>query len=204
MANDELQSMDDLLSEWVDSGGEFKRAEPKQEPAPKETPPVGEPQPKAEPAPGEETSSQAARQQAKRVGDAVQSVIDRAALPAGRAHDAIAAAPTPGGIGVLVIALLFFVWAIVPFNGHTRLEWLWLTITGRSRLQGRRILREHVDITQGGWSGGGDQGGGGGGGGDSGFNGMDPTSDDAFLYNEVGEDATLIYADDESYTPELV
>lgn len=43
--------------------------------------------------------------------------------------------PTPGGIGVIIFLLLLFLWAIVPVNGDkTRLQLLWLTLTGRTQL----------------------------------------------------------------------
>lgn len=43
--------------------------------------------------------------------------------------------PTPGGIGVLLLAIFFLLWAVVPVNGkHTRLELLWLTFTGRTSM----------------------------------------------------------------------
>ena len=43
--------------------------------------------------------------------------------------------PTPGGIAVLLFLIFLFLWAIVPVNGpHTRLELLWLTLTGRTKV----------------------------------------------------------------------
>lgn len=48
-----------------------------------------------------------------------------------RAADKVSAAPTPGGIGFLVMALLFFIFVIVPVNGKaTRLKLIWLSLTG--------------------------------------------------------------------------
>jgi hypothetical protein len=46
-------------------------------------------------------------------------------------------APTPGGIGVLLLALIFFLWVIVPVNeqGDTRLKLLWYTLIGRTRFK---------------------------------------------------------------------
>ena len=39
---------------------------------------------------------------------------------------------TPGGVGMLIFALLFFIWVIVPVsNGQTRLQLLWGIITGQ-------------------------------------------------------------------------
>jgi hypothetical protein len=42
--------------------------------------------------------------------------------------------PTPGGLGWLVFALVFLIVAIVPFNGYTRLQWLWMALTGAATL----------------------------------------------------------------------
>ena len=43
--------------------------------------------------------------------------------------------PTPGGIGVLVLLIFLFLWAIVPVNGqYTRMQLLWLTLTGRTKM----------------------------------------------------------------------
>ena len=44
--------------------------------------------------------------------------------------------PTPGGIGVPLGILLFFFFLLIPVNGHTRLMWLWLTITGNAQIGG--------------------------------------------------------------------
>lgn len=43
--------------------------------------------------------------------------------------------PTPGGIGLLLVVIFLFLWAIVPVNGgNTRLQLLWKTLTGRTRM----------------------------------------------------------------------
>jgi hypothetical protein len=49
----------------------------------------------------------------------------------------LGSAPTPGGIGALLLALLFFLWVIVPVNeqGDTRLKLLWYTLIGRTRIK---------------------------------------------------------------------
>lgn len=41
--------------------------------------------------------------------------------------------PTPGGIGAILLTLLFFVWVIVPVNekGDTRFRMLWGVLTGQ-------------------------------------------------------------------------
>lgn len=44
--------------------------------------------------------------------------------------------PTPGGILLLVLVLMFFLFAVTPVNkaGDTRLKLLWLTLTGKTQL----------------------------------------------------------------------
>lgn len=49
--------------------------------------------------------------------------------------------PTPGGLGLLIIVLFVFMWAIVPVNTsggshYTRLQLLYYTLTGRTTLGG--------------------------------------------------------------------
>jgi hypothetical protein len=57
-----------------------------------------------------------------------------------QARDWAAQQPTPGGIGVLVFALIVLVFAVVPTSpdGKTRLGLLWASITGRAKLAGRK------------------------------------------------------------------
>lgn len=65
--------------------------------------------------------------------------VEIASAYANRATDWVSAQPTPGGIGLLVLVLIVLVWAMIPVNdaGATRLQLLWLTLTGRTRLRGR-------------------------------------------------------------------
>ena len=44
--------------------------------------------------------------------------------------------PTPGRIGWLIFALVFLLFAVVPFNGHTRLQLIWYALTGAATLPG--------------------------------------------------------------------
>lgn len=47
----------------------------------------------------------------------------------------IASRPTPGGNLALLLILVFFAWAIIPVNhGATRLQLLWLVLTGKADL----------------------------------------------------------------------
>lgn len=42
---------------------------------------------------------------------------------------------TPGGIGLLLLAIFILLWAVVPVNGgKTRGQLFWLTLTGRTRM----------------------------------------------------------------------
>lgn len=73
------------------------------------------------------------RQEANKT--ALQQTLDTPGGIARRTSNWLASAPTPGGIGVLILALLFFLWAIVPVNaaGDTRLKLLWYTLIGRTQ-----------------------------------------------------------------------
>lgn len=54
----------------------------------------------------------------------------------GRFTRAIANLPTPGGNLALLLILVFFAWAVIPINhGATRVQLIWLVLTGRADLQ---------------------------------------------------------------------
>lgn len=82
----------------------------------------------------EEPGADEANQDAPGLLDRAGKALDRV-LPSG-AVDKLASTPTPGGLFPLVIALLFFLFAIVPVHpsGATRLQLIWLTLTGRASL----------------------------------------------------------------------
>jgi hypothetical protein len=82
-----------------------------------------------------EAEAEAERERAEANKTALQQALDTPGGIARRTSNWIASAPTPGGIGVLVLALLFFLWAIVPVNaaGDTRLKLLWYTLIGRTQ-----------------------------------------------------------------------
>ena len=44
--------------------------------------------------------------------------------------------PSPGSIMLPLLVLLVFVFLLLPVNGHTRLVWLWLVITGNASTGG--------------------------------------------------------------------
>ena len=56
--------------------------------------------------------------------------------------------PTPGGLAPWLFAFLFLIFAVVPFNGRSRLEWMWLALTGSASLPGTRTPGESADAAQ--------------------------------------------------------
>lgn len=42
--------------------------------------------------------------------------------------------PTPGGIWVPFFVLMFLFMVLFPVNGHTRMMWLWLVLTGNAKI----------------------------------------------------------------------
>lgn len=44
--------------------------------------------------------------------------------------------PTPGSIMLPLVILLVFFFLLIPVNGHTRLQWLWLVVTGNADIVG--------------------------------------------------------------------
>ncbi len=51
---------------------------------------------------------------------------------ANTANIRIGGIPTPGNLVVPLVLLLFFVFILITFNGHTRLQWLWLVLTNNA------------------------------------------------------------------------
>lgn len=68
--------------------------------------------------------------------ETVSSAIAGAGTTVNRLADWLATRPTPGGIGVMIAVIIFFLWAIVPVNaaGETRLYLLWGVLTGQKEL----------------------------------------------------------------------
>lgn len=62
----------------------------------------------------------------------IQKVAEASARTADNVGGWLKGLPTPGGIGALLFALIFFVWVIIPVNekGDTRLRMLWGVLTG--------------------------------------------------------------------------
>ena len=44
--------------------------------------------------------------------------------------------PSPGSVMLPLLVLLIFVFLLLPVNGHTRLVWLWLVVTGNASTGG--------------------------------------------------------------------
>ena len=61
---------------------------------------------------------------AKRVGDTVGSV-----------WDSIGRVATPGSIWLPIAILLIFFFLLLPVNGYTRMQWLFLALTGQAQIQ---------------------------------------------------------------------
>lgn len=48
--------------------------------------------------------------------------------------------PTPGGLALPISILLFFFFLLVPVNGHTRLTWLWLVLSGNASVSSAGLV----------------------------------------------------------------
>ena len=75
---------------------------------------------------------QGARDQVTRT----QETVSRSANEVGAA---IGSVPIPGSLLLPLTVLLLFFFALLPVNGHTRLMWLWLTLTGNAHLSGENL-----------------------------------------------------------------
>ena len=75
-------------------------------------------------------TSQAVKAAKKTVDD----TVSRVAKTGKEAWDGIARVATPGSI-FLPVSVLIVLWLLLlPVNGHTRIEWLWLALTGNAQL----------------------------------------------------------------------
>lgn len=138
-----LKADEALLAEFLDASGQF--INPNEQvasdaTAQPETPDVTAEQTETEPATPE--TSPVPLTPAERA-DAVRDI---AGAFAARTQDRLATLPTPGGLTLLVVILLAFIWIAVPVNeqGHTRAYLLWLTLLGRTRLKRARDVGEEV------------------------------------------------------------
>lgn len=76
---------------------------------------------------------QAAQQRRQKM---INDTMLRATLTASQASVKIGSLPQPGGIGLLLLTILFIVFALVPMNasGDTRIQLIWLAIRGKVAL----------------------------------------------------------------------
>ena len=76
---------------------------------------------------------QGARDQVTRT----QETVSRGASEVGAA---IGSVPIPGSLLLPLTILLLFFFALIPINGHTRLMWLWLVLSGNAHLSGENLV----------------------------------------------------------------
>lgn len=100
----------------------------------------------------EEAENQRIEDEEARRRDILSNSLDAPAVLTRRGANWIASAPTPGGVGVLILALLMFLWIIVPVNesGDTRAKLLWYTLTGRTKLKQQYETAENAAAASGG------------------------------------------------------
>ncbi len=79
----------------------------------------------------------------RRIAQGIETVQDSLATSregfragAARVGQAIGSVPIPGDLIVPLSVLLIFFFALVQIGGHTRLAWLWLTLTGNASIGG--------------------------------------------------------------------
>lgn len=70
-----------------------------------------------------------------RAVEGITNLADNAKDLGNRVEDWASNIKTPGGIGLLLLAIFILLWAVVPVNGgKTRAQLFWLTLTGRTRM----------------------------------------------------------------------
>jgi hypothetical protein len=82
----------------------------------------------------ESTAAQAARQAVQSVSDTSTRFIDSLRATAGKVSASVGAVPIPGDLITPLSILLIFFFALVVINGHTRLSWLWLVLSGNASI----------------------------------------------------------------------
>lgn len=65
-----------------------------------------------------------------------QRLLDKSKAHAANANDRIGDIPKPGSIAFPLVLLALFFFILVAFNGHTRLQWLWLVLTNNAHVVG--------------------------------------------------------------------
>lgn len=91
----------------------------------------------------EEAAALSAQQAKEKFTTAIENAKSDAEKTVGRVVDtgkslwgSLASVATPGSIFLPIAVLIIFYLLLLPVNGHTRIEWLWLTLTGNARLTG--------------------------------------------------------------------
>lgn len=64
----------------------------------------------------------------------VKKQVDRVSQVGKEAWDGLGNVATPGSIFLPVSVLIIFFLLLLPVNGHTRIEWLWLALTGNAHI----------------------------------------------------------------------
>jgi hypothetical protein len=82
----------------------------------------------------ESAAAQAARQAVQSVSDTSTRFIDSLRATAGKVSASVGAMPIPGDLITPLAILLIFFFALVVINGHTRLSWLWLVLSGNASI----------------------------------------------------------------------
>jgi len=84
--------------------------------------------------------------------DQVDKTVQRVHGVGKEAWDGLSNVATPGSIFLPVSILIIFFLLLLPVNGHTRIEWLWLALTGNAHLSGEKSggSADFNDGTQGG------------------------------------------------------
>lgn len=137
MAKRGVQLDEELLQQFLSSGGEVEDITPVTPVVPGAGATDADVVADAATPPIEDTPSSH-----DRPGIQTPVIVEQVAGATSRLNDWLVAQPTPGGVGALVFVLVVLVWAMVPSNeqGYTRLHLLWLTLTGRTQLKDRRVV----------------------------------------------------------------
>lgn len=70
----------------------------------------------------------------KSIEGIADALMDKASEATGAAQVKIASIPTPLDIWFPLVLLILFFFILILYNGHTRLQWLWLVLTGNASL----------------------------------------------------------------------
>lgn len=76
----------------------------------------------------EQAKQDAFQSSANATANAVQGIVRGTGV-------ALGSLPTPGSLILPLAILLVFFFLLLPVNGHTRLVWLWLVLTGNAEIQ---------------------------------------------------------------------